>query len=126
MKIDRWLFDSPCHNQIVGENKRKAFRRMPMSLRQSTFNETLFNYTARGATILMRDDNLCKAVVAEYFRYRKTNHFSHLLMSLVTGGIWFVVWALLIIVRWNKPNILEQRYVVAVDEESRVKLEKVG
>ena len=30
---------------------------------------------------------------------RKTNHLLHLILTLITGGLWAIVWVILIIVR---------------------------
>jgi len=45
---------------------------------------------------------------------KKVNHILHLILSVLTAGIWLIVWAILVVT--NKP----QRIVLSVNDQGHV------
>jgi hypothetical protein len=54
------------------------------------------------------------AYTAVVIHGKKTNHILHLILSVITAGLWLIVWAVLILTR------KQQRVVLSVDDEGVV------
>ena len=45
----------------------------------------------------------------------ETSHFLHFLMTLLTGGIWIIVWILVAINNWDRRRLLENEIEKEID-----------
>lgn len=80
--------------------------------RRQILNEMIIQLQADGKRLESRLD-----FQAVFVTQKKTSHFLHLIVSLITGGLWLPVWLLLAMTRSKKREMLR------VDEYGDVSLE---
>ncbi|MCY3915760.1 MAG: 3'-5' exonuclease [Chloroflexi bacterium] len=82
------------------------------SERQQILNEAIIQHQATGARLESR-----VGFQAVFVTQEKTNHILHLIVTLITGGLWLPVWVLLALTRKKKREALQ------VDEYGEASLE---
>jgi len=53
----------------------------------------------------------------------KTNHVLHLILSLLTGGIWFIVWIIIGVINSNKREAAMDNIQTLMSDDARYKYE---
>ena len=82
--------------------------------RKQKLDERIRENVTRGARVESRSE-----FSAVLVRGRRVNHVLHLLLTLVTVGVWLIPW---IVIAWKGG---EQRAYVSVDEHGRVRLDEI-
>jgi hypothetical protein len=77
--------------------------------RAAIFDRTLARLQVQGWRVEARDEFEARIVKGQ-----RLNHLLHLLLSILTLGVWAIVWALLAIF-WG-----EQRYLIHVNKHGRI------
>jgi hypothetical protein len=72
------------------------------------FSNIVSTKTMRGFMVVDRNDKALIAVLVK--PGQKMNHLLHLLLSLVTCGIWIIVWIILAV-----TNVGDQRVRISID-----------
>lgn len=83
--------------------------------RKAILARTVTNEVARGWRVESQSD-----YQAVLLKGKRTSHGLHLFLSIITAGIWLIVWALMVFVI-NK----ERREVVAVDDYGNANVSRV-
>lgn len=42
-------------------------------------------------------------------RKKKTSHLFHLLMAVITGGVWIIIWVMCIISNWSENKAIDKQ-----------------
>lgn len=82
-----------------------------LEVRREILSRTILEMVADGFTVISREDT---AVV--FSEGKKANHILHLLLSIVTFGLWLPVWIIVGV------NGRERRRLVSVDENGELQV----
>lgn len=89
--------------------EQQAMAPLSEAERQSVMDQALASYVAAGATVVYRDSR--QAVISDQ---PHVNHVMHAILSLLTFGLWLLVWLLVAM------TAKEKRHTITVDEFGRV------
>lgn len=86
-----------------------------------TYEDTLADYERRGYVETQTGENW--AVMEKGREKKPINHILHILLTILTGGIWLIVYAVLLIIDTFTPGL--KRFRVSETKPGRVRVSRI-
>lgn len=100
-----------------GSAKGMAAEKMSPEERKSKLARALAYAVTQGGTLESQAEYL---YVVRYGEERRVNHVLHLLLTILTGGFWILVWGLLILTNKRPP-----RDMITIDDYGNLRFQDV-